>query len=99
MSSSYVSSHAHIVFSTKNRLRAIPEDLQPKLYADSFSNIMIGDAVLPSLHWGFLSHPCALQSKRRAASPHGRPGKTFKSKQIQEKVAAHAGCARPSGVC
>jgi putative transposase len=33
MPSSYVSNHAHIVFSTKNRLKVIPEDLQPKLWA------------------------------------------------------------------
>jgi putative transposase len=30
---SYVSNHVHIVFSTKNRLKAVPEDLQPKLWA------------------------------------------------------------------
>jgi hypothetical protein len=29
----YVSNHVHIVFSTKNRLKAIPENLQPKLWA------------------------------------------------------------------
>jgi putative transposase len=33
MPSSYVSNHVHIVFSTKNRLKVIPEDLQPKLWA------------------------------------------------------------------
>jgi putative transposase len=33
MPSSYVSNHAHIVFSTKNRVRAINEELQPKLWA------------------------------------------------------------------
>ncbi|MDT7810811.1 MAG: hypothetical protein QOJ42_727 [Acidobacteriaceae bacterium] len=33
MPSSYVSNDVHIVFSTKNRLKAIPEDLQPKLWA------------------------------------------------------------------
>src|ERR1700752_1196162 len=33
MPSSYVSNHVHIVFSTKNRLKVIPEDLQPKLCA------------------------------------------------------------------
>jgi len=33
MPSSFVSNHVHIVFSTKNRLRLIPEDLQPKLWA------------------------------------------------------------------
>jgi len=33
MPSSYVSNHVHIVFSTKNRLKLIPEDLQPKLWA------------------------------------------------------------------
>jgi REP element-mobilizing transposase RayT len=33
MSSSYVSNHVHIVFSTKNRLKVIPEDLQLKLWA------------------------------------------------------------------
>ena len=31
--SSYVSNHIHIVLSTKSRLKAIPEDLQPKLRA------------------------------------------------------------------
>src|ERR1700760_800486 len=33
MPSSYVSNHVHIVFSTKNRLKVIPEDLQPTLWA------------------------------------------------------------------
>ncbi len=33
MSSSYVSNHVHFVFSTKNRLKLIPEELQPKLWA------------------------------------------------------------------
>ena len=33
MPSSYVSNHVHIVFSTKNRLKVIPEDLQPNLWA------------------------------------------------------------------
>jgi REP element-mobilizing transposase RayT len=30
---SYVSNHVHIVFSTANRLKLIPEELQPKLWA------------------------------------------------------------------
>jgi REP element-mobilizing transposase RayT len=33
MPSSYVSNHIHIVFSTKNRLKIIREELQPKLWA------------------------------------------------------------------
>jgi putative transposase len=33
MPSSYVSNHVHIVFSTKNRLKVIPEDQQPTLWA------------------------------------------------------------------
>jgi len=33
MPSSYVCNHVHLVFSTKNRLKLIPEDLQPKLWA------------------------------------------------------------------
>jgi putative transposase len=33
MPNSYVSNHVHIVFSTKNRVRAINEELQPKLWA------------------------------------------------------------------
>lgn len=33
MPSSYVSHHVHIVFGTKNRVRAIPENVQPKLWA------------------------------------------------------------------
>src|SRR6266404_1519051 len=33
MPSSYISSHFHIVFSTKNRLRSIGEERQPKLCA------------------------------------------------------------------
>ena len=33
MPSSYVSNHVHIVFSTKDRLKLIPEDLQSKLWA------------------------------------------------------------------
>jgi REP element-mobilizing transposase RayT len=33
MPSSYVSNHVHIVFSTKNRERAISEALQPRLWA------------------------------------------------------------------
>ena len=33
MPSSFVSNHVHIVFSTKNRLKLIPEELQPKLWA------------------------------------------------------------------
>lgn len=33
MSSSYVSNHVHVVFSTKNRLKTIHEELQPKLWA------------------------------------------------------------------
>ena len=31
--SSYVSNHVHVVFSTKGRLKTIPEDVQPKLWA------------------------------------------------------------------
>jgi putative transposase len=45
MSSSYVSNHVHIVFSTKNRLKMIPEDLQPKLWA-----YMAGIAKKHSMH-------------------------------------------------
>jgi putative transposase len=33
MPSSYVSNHVHIVFTTKNRLKTIHEELQPKLWA------------------------------------------------------------------
>jgi REP-associated tyrosine transposase len=33
MSSSYVSNHIHLVFSTKNRVKTIHEELQPKLWA------------------------------------------------------------------
>jgi putative transposase len=33
MPSSYVSNHVHIVFSMKSRLKAIPEAIQPKLWA------------------------------------------------------------------
>ena len=33
MPNSYVSNHVHIVFSTKNRMKAMSEDLQPKLWA------------------------------------------------------------------
>jgi hypothetical protein len=33
MPSSYVSNHVHIVFSTKERMRAISETQQPKLWA------------------------------------------------------------------
>jgi REP element-mobilizing transposase RayT len=32
MPSSYVSNHIHLVFSTKNRLRLVPEEQQPKLW-------------------------------------------------------------------
>ena len=45
MPSSYVSNHVHIVFSTKNRLKVIPEDLQPKLWA-----YMPGIATIHSMH-------------------------------------------------
>ena len=45
MPSSYVSNHVHIVFSTKNRLKVIPEDLQPKLWA-----YMAGIARKHSMH-------------------------------------------------
>jgi len=45
MPSSYVSNHVHIVFSTKNRLKMIPEDLQPKLWA-----YMAGIAKKHSMH-------------------------------------------------
>ena len=33
MPNSYVSNHVHIVFSTKDRAKLIPEELQPKLWA------------------------------------------------------------------
>ena len=33
MSSSYVSNHIHVVFSTKNRVRTISGEIQPKLWA------------------------------------------------------------------
>lgn len=33
MPNSYVSNHVHVVFSTKERMKTIPEDLQPKLWA------------------------------------------------------------------
>jgi putative transposase len=33
MPNSYVSNHVHMVFCTKNRLKVIPEALQPKLWA------------------------------------------------------------------
>jgi putative transposase len=42
---SYASNHVQIVFSTKNRLKAIPEDLQPKLWA-----YMAGIAKNHSMH-------------------------------------------------
>ena len=45
MSSSYVSNHIHIVFSTTNRLKLIPEELQPKLWA-----CMAGIATNHSMH-------------------------------------------------
>src|SRR3974390_601725 len=42
---SYVSNHVHIVFSTANRLKLIPEELQPKLWA-----YMAGTAKNPGMH-------------------------------------------------
>ena len=33
MGSSYISNHIHVVFSTKNRVRSIKEQMQPKLWA------------------------------------------------------------------
>lgn len=33
MGSSYISNHIHVVFSTKNRVRSIKEEVQPKLWA------------------------------------------------------------------
>jgi len=45
MPSSYVSNHVHIVFSTKDRLKVIAEDLQPKLWA-----YMAGIAKKHSMH-------------------------------------------------
>jgi REP element-mobilizing transposase RayT len=33
MGSSYISNHIHVVFSTKNRVRSITEEIQPKLWA------------------------------------------------------------------
>ena len=33
MPNSYVSQHVHIVFSTKDRMKIIPEELEPKLWA------------------------------------------------------------------
>jgi REP element-mobilizing transposase RayT len=45
MPSSYVSNHVHIVFSTKNRLKVIPEDLQTELWA-----YMAGIAKKHSMH-------------------------------------------------
>lgn len=33
MGSSYISNHIHVVFSTKNRVRSIKEEIQPKLWA------------------------------------------------------------------
>ena len=32
MGSSYISNHIHMVFSTKNRVRSIKEEIQPKLW-------------------------------------------------------------------
>jgi tRNA(fMet)-specific endonuclease VapC len=61
MPSSYVSNHVHIVFSTKNRLKVIPEDLQPKLWAN-----MAGIAKKHSKHavaiGGIAGHAIALGS-------------------------------------
>ena len=45
MPSSYVSNHVHMVFSTKNRLKMIPEAIQPKLWA-----YMAGIATSHSMH-------------------------------------------------
>ena len=45
MPSSYVINHVHIVFSTKNRLKVIPGDLQPELWA-----YMAGIAKKYSMH-------------------------------------------------
>jgi hypothetical protein len=33
MGSSFISNHIHVVFSTKNRVRSIREQIQPKLWA------------------------------------------------------------------
>jgi putative transposase len=33
MGSSYITNHIHVVFSTKNRVRLIKEEIQPKLWA------------------------------------------------------------------
>jgi len=33
MGSSYISNHIHVVFSTKNRVQSIKEQMQPKLWA------------------------------------------------------------------
>ena len=33
MGSSYISNHIHVVFSTKNRVQSIKEEIQPKLWA------------------------------------------------------------------
>jgi putative transposase len=45
MPSSYVSNHVHMVFSTKNRLKMIPEAIQPKLWA-----YMAGIATSHNMH-------------------------------------------------
>jgi putative transposase len=45
MPSSFVSNHVHIVFSTKNRLEIIREELQPKLWA-----YMVGIAKNHGMH-------------------------------------------------
>jgi hypothetical protein len=51
MHSSYVSNHVHIVF---NRVKVIPEDLQPKLgaYIVGIAKNVMGAPACPGVPWG-----------------------------------------------
>jgi REP element-mobilizing transposase RayT len=59
MPNSYVSNHIHIVFSTKNRLEIIREELQPKLWA-YMAGIAKNHGMYPLAIGGIADHVHAL---------------------------------------
>jgi hypothetical protein len=85
MPSSYVSNHVHMVFSMKNRLKMIPEAIQPKLWA-----YMAGIATSPNMHavviGGIEDHARANSNGANSRHIEGRAGVEGKFIAMDERT-------------
>lgn len=90
MSNSYVSNHVHIVFATKNRLKIIPEELQPKLWA-YLAGIAKKSRDARGRYWGHRrSHSRPHQSRCNTRYREGSAGVEGQFIEMDERTFADA---------